>query len=52
MRKLIGMLGMTLGGAVGWWAGAFVGIMTASTLSAVGSGIGLYAAYRVAEELL
>ncbi len=52
MRKTIGFIGMTVGGGVGWWLGAFVGILTAVTLSAVGTGVGLYAANRVSDEYL
>lgn len=50
MTKLLGAVGATLGGAVGWWAGAPVGIMTAFVLSTVGTGIGLYAGRRIAGE--
>jgi len=48
MGRLFGFIGMTIGGYVGWWAGAPVGMMTAFMLSMVGTGIGLYAGRRVA----
>ena len=47
---MLGMLGMTVGSAVGWWAGQHVGMMTAFMLSTVGSGVGFYAVRRVASD--
>jgi signal transduction histidine kinase len=52
MGKLIGGLGATLGSALGWWAGARVGIMTAFICSMIGTGLGLYLARRWAQEHL
>jgi hypothetical protein len=52
MKAMIWMVSTTIGGAIGWWAGAFVGIMTAVSLSAVGSGVALYYAQRLANEYL
>ena len=52
MRKLAGFVGMNLGGAIGWWLGSFSGLGLAVVLSAVGSGIGLYALRRLAEDYL
>jgi uncharacterized protein len=52
MGKLAAFVGMTLGGAIGWYAGAVVGFMTAFMLSCVGSGVGLYVARRVAQQYL
>ena len=43
---------MTLGGAAGWWLGDFIGIMTAVILSAIGSGVGLWAVVWVEREWL
>ena len=48
MGKVLAFVGATLFSAVGWWLGAFVGIMTAWMLSAVGTGIGIYVGKRVA----
>jgi hypothetical protein len=45
--KLLGLIGASAGGAVGWWAGARVGFMTAFIVSVVGTGAGIYAARRV-----
>lgn len=49
---MIAFIGTSIGGGVGWWLGARVGIMTASTLSAVGTGLGLYVARRWCDEHL
>jgi membrane protein YqaA with SNARE-associated domain len=48
MGKLLALVGATVGGAVGWWLGAHVGIMTAFMLSMVGTGGGVYAGRRFA----
>jgi hypothetical protein len=50
MRKLLGFIGATIGGSVGWWAGSFIGFMTAFMLSMLGTGVGLYFAIRLARE--
>jgi ABC-type lipoprotein release transport system permease subunit len=50
MRKLLGFVGMTVGSALGWWAGAHVGTMSAFMASMVGTGVGLYAGWRGAEQ--
>ena len=52
MKKLVGFIGATAGGAVGWWLGDVVGFMTAFLLSMVGTGVGMYAGARVVREYL
>jgi len=52
MQKLLTMIGMTVGGYVGWAIGAPVGIFTAFMVSMVGTAVGLYAARRFADRLL
>ena len=52
MQKLFTMLGMTIGGYVGWFIGAPVGIFTAFILSIIGTGAGVYAGRRFAERFL
>lgn len=52
MGKLIGFLGTTLGSALGWWAGARVGVMTGFFCSVIGGGAGLYFARRWAQDYL
>ena len=46
MRKLVGLCGMTVGGTIGWWAGDYVGFMTAFFASVVGTALGGYYAVR------
>lgn len=46
MGKLLWLVGATAGGAIGWWLGAHVGIMTAIILSAIGTGVGIFWARR------
>jgi hypothetical protein len=49
MSKLLGFVGATIGGSVGWWIGGHVGLMTAFCLSMVGTGVGIYAGRRLAD---
>jgi len=52
MSKLASFIGMTVGGAIGWYAGSLVGFMTAFMLSCVGTGVGLYVGRRAAQQYL
>lgn len=52
MEKLCIFIGVTALGWVGWWIGAKVGIMTAFTLSGVGSILGVYAGWRIHRDFL
>ena len=52
MQKLLVFLGSMVGGYVGWIVGAPIGIFTAFMLSIVGTGAGVYAARRVAQQML
>ena len=52
MSKLLRFLGATVGGYAGWVIGARVGMMTAFMLSMLGTGIGIYAARRLAQHLI
>jgi uncharacterized membrane protein YeaQ/YmgE (transglycosylase-associated protein family) len=49
MTRLFGFIGATVGSALGWWAGAPVGTMTAFMLSTVGTGVGMYVGRKVAD---
>jgi predicted esterase YcpF (UPF0227 family) len=49
MTKLFVLIGSTLGGYVGWWAGERAGLMTAFMLSMVGTAAGVYGGRRVAQ---
>ena len=46
MSKLIAMIGATIAGAIGWWVGALVGVMTAVVLSGVATAAGFYFTQR------
>ena len=46
MRTIIGWLSASILGAVGWWLGAYVGLITAVVVSAIAGGAGLYYGYR------
>ncbi len=48
MRRFLSWTSATVGGAAGWWLGAHVGLLTAFTLSLLGTGAGFYAGHRVA----
>jgi hypothetical protein len=51
MQKLLGFVGASVIGSVGWWAGARVGVMTGFFVSMIGTGVGLYAGRRIADHL-
>jgi hypothetical protein len=51
MTKLLGFIGSSIGGAIGWAAGAGVGTMTAFMLCVVGTAAGLYGGRRAARAL-
>ena len=52
MNKVFAFIGASVGGAVGWWLGDRVGLMTAFLLSMVGTGLGMYAGLRLARQYL
>jgi membrane protein YqaA with SNARE-associated domain len=52
MKAMVWMVATTIGGAVGWWIGAFVWIFTAVSLSAQGSADALFYAQRLANDYL
>jgi hypothetical protein len=43
------LVGSTIGSYVGWWLGGHAGVMTAFTVSMVGTGAGIYAGRRLAQ---
>jgi uncharacterized membrane protein YeaQ/YmgE (transglycosylase-associated protein family) len=45
--RLLGFVGATVGGAIGWAAGEPFGMMTAFMVSIVGTALGVYAANRL-----
>lgn len=49
MEKLLVMVGMTVGGYIGWILGKPIGMFTAFAISMVGTAAGVYAARRFSE---
>jgi hypothetical protein len=52
MKGLLVMIGMTIGGWIGWAIGAQVSIFTAFVVSMVGTGFGMYLAIRINQQYL
>ena len=52
MGTLLGWVGASVGGALGWWVGDREGLLTAFLVSIVGTGVGLYLGRRIAERLV
>jgi hypothetical protein len=50
MQKILIILGLSVGGWIGWAVGAPFGILAAFTLSVVGTGLGLYVGRRIARD--
>ena len=49
MTKVIIFITATVTGAIGWWIGDTVGIMTAFIVSTVFSGVGIYYGRKLAQ---
>lgn len=49
MKKLLVMLGSTMGSYAGWWLGAPGGIFGSFLVSMIGLGFGMWAGARVAD---
>ncbi len=52
MGKICGSLGAFVGSSIGWWIGSSAGTMTAFIVSIIGTGLGIWAGRRVAENLV
>jgi hypothetical protein len=52
MRRLLDLIGMTIGGWLGWTAGAVISFFTAFIVSIVGTGIGLYLIRRLTKGVM
>lgn len=52
MKGLLSLFGMSLGGWLGWELGMRIGLATAVVLSALGSGLGLWAVRRFMAQVL
>lgn len=51
MNKWLAFLGATVGGALGWWLGERIGLMTAFLVSILGTAVGVYFGRRLARHL-
>ena len=47
MKRILDLIGMSVGGWLGWTAGATVSLFTAFIVGMVGTGAGLYAMRRL-----
>lgn len=47
VKRLLDLIGMSVGGWLGWTAGAAISFFTAFVVSIVGTGLGLYAIRRL-----
>lgn len=52
MTKVAAWLGASVGGGIGWWAGARFGVMTAFFLMVLGTALGGYLTRRWLAEYL
>ncbi len=52
MKGILNLVGMTVGGWIGWALGASVSLFTAFVVGMIGTGLGLYAAQRLTKRLL
>ena len=50
MGRLMWFVGANVGGAFGWWLGSAAGLFAAVALSALGTGVGIYAGHRIARD--
>lgn len=52
MEKLVGLVGMFAGSAIGGWIGGKFGLMWMMVLSAIGAGVGFYFGRKVVRDYL
>ncbi len=52
MDRILNLIGMTIGGWLGWQLGIPISIFTAFIIGMVGTGLGLYASQRVSKHFL
>lgn len=50
MKGVIVLVAVSVGGGIGWWLGALIGLGTAIVLSAVGSALAVYYIRRLLAE--
>ena len=52
MKRLFDLIGMTIGGWLGWAVGAPISIFTAFLVSMIGTGVGLWATRKVTRQMM
>ena len=52
MNRLLNLIGMTIGGWLGWELGMLISFFTAFVIAMVGTGLGLYVSQRIGKQLL
>lgn len=52
MKRILGLIGMSVGGWLGWTIGALVSFFTAFVVGMIGTGVGLFLAQRFAKNYL
>jgi len=52
MKKFIILIGMGIGGWLGWHIGSYIGFMTAFFLSIIGTSAGMYAAKMIVKNYI
>ena len=52
MSRFLNLIGMTLGGWIGWQLGILISFFAAFVVGVVGTGVGLYASQRLSKRLL
>jgi hypothetical protein len=52
VKRLVGFIGMTVGGWLGWFVGSRISFFTGLLVSIVGSGVGMYAVQRWLRDFL
>ncbi len=50
MKSLLTITLSIIGGWLGWWLGGQIGLFTALLISMIGTGIGIYAGRRIAQQ--
>lgn len=51
MKRLFDVVGMTVGGWLGWAAGAPISIFTAFIISILGTGLGIYVTRKITRQM-
>lgn len=51
MKRLFDLIGMTIGGWLGWFIGAPISIFTAFIISIIGTGVGIYVTRKVTRQM-